>query len=352
MKDLLTTLKSLWVWFLDGLTGAVIAGLDVLKSRRMIRIALESKPPSIRDLQDKELGQILLNAQPPRIEPATLYEQLAGSFIDVDVPTSSVIHRDLNPIALESEPFLQVFAKHQIERVTPWKSKDTYYGVTTSRLPEKPPRLAVRIHVVPRLLLKDALSLIEDLKGSRLRLLLPGDPESARIIVPLDDGLTQERQVKKIVQALVLVSFALIGVQLAFLSWQILSLDSETAALEDSIAQQKSALRPPDSGTADALSETGLFAMRGSRPLVVETLEALSVALPDDAYLTSFQFTGGQLSISGISTRTSALVPALEQSGHFKDVSFSAATTRLLDGSANRFHLSMDVIEPERAAQP
>jgi general secretion pathway protein L len=341
-------IKVIWAWFLDGLTETVLACMDSISTRRSVQVVLDAKPPSLRDSSSgREIGRILGRGQPGVIEPADLRQKLAGALVDILVPESLVLHRNLNPIAAESAPFLDAFARHQIERVTPWKAADTYFGVSTTHLSGKPPRLAVSVHVVARRLLADILAVTRDLKPTRLRLVLPSPDRAGGVIVPLDEQKTRQARVRSIVQVAVLASFALIACRLAYFPWQMMSIQSDTADLEGRIADQEAALAALRNDGSDGFTAKNLAALRISRPRAVETLEALSAALPDDAYLVSFRLAGDELHVSGISRQTSDLVPALEGSKHFLNVSFPEATTRLQDGSANRFHLSMQVAPPK-----
>ena len=81
--------------------------------------------------------------------------------------------------------------------------------------------------------------------------------------------------------------------------------------------------------------------MRDARPSAVAIVDALAWAVPDSAHLTALSIDKDRVSISGLSTDPSALVPALETSGRFADVASSAATTRTETGDADRFSLSM-----------
>jgi len=332
-------IKAIWSWFLDGLTEAVIACADHMRTRRTIRLLLDTKPASLRDASGKELAQV----RPPQIEPADARQKLKGVPIDIVVPESLVLRRDLNQISAESAPFVEAFARHQIERVTPWKAADTYFGVATTRLPGKPPKLAVSIHVVARRLIAEVVGSLSELNPVRLRLLLyrPDSPDP--IIVPVTEQKSRQMRIRRMVQTFVLCSFFLIAARLVLLSWQITSLQSNTADIDAQIEDQREALATAHTEKSAGFTGESLAAMRKARPRAVETLEAMSAALPDDAYLLSFQLVGDELHISGVSTQTSDLVPALEGSKRFVDVNFAAATTRLEDGSANRFHLAMRV---------
>jgi general secretion pathway protein L len=56
-------------------------------------------------------------------------------------------------------------------------------------------------------------------------------------------------------------------------------------------------------------------------------LEALSRALPDDAWLNRLEVEQGTVRLAGNASNASALIGQIEASGHFADVQFAAPTT-------------------------
>jgi general secretion pathway protein L len=339
---------ALWHWFVEGLTDATIACAAALDRRRSVQLVLEREPPQLRERSGNEIGRIRLD-QPASTEPASLREKLAGAYLDVVVPSTLVLHRSLNSLPAESAPFLEAFVRHQIERITPWKVADAYFGTSTARIPGQPPRLAVTVHVVARCLLEDALTAARELKPARLRLLLPA-LEGESVVVSIDDDQKSRRtRARAIVRMAVVGLIALIACGVAFFPWQLATVQSETSEVESQIEDQRSALSAlrSDSGHFNVKD---ILALRGARPRIVETLEAMSAALPDDDYLTSLHISGDDIHISGISTKTSDLVPALEGSGHFRDARFGEPITRMEKGDANRFDLSMHIVPPGKVA--
>ena len=60
-------------------------------------------------------------------------------------------------------------------------------------------------------------------------------------------------------------------------------------------------------------------------------LEALSRAIPDDAYLQEWRLKGGTMEISGLAADAAGLIKHIEQSPHFSRATFTAPTTRSAD---------------------
>ena len=107
------------------------------------------------------------------------------------------------------------------------------------------------------------------------------------------------------------------------------------------VAKRREALVQANSPSA----EGGLVSRQTSsiRPHIVLVLENLSASLPDSAYLTRISIEKDRANIAGIALNPPELVPILEKTGHFSDVSFSDATTRSETGAGSHFSLEMRI---------
>lgn len=336
-------IASLWSWLLDGLSEAAITCLDRIAARHAVRVLLDGQVSSIVDRSGREIARLISDGNAMRVVPADAAARLSGAAISIDVPAAWIVHRTLNPIPAESAPFLEAFARHHIERLTPWKPEATYFGIGTTPLAGKPARLAVTIHVVAQRLLDNYVDALVSLRPPRLSLRLGDAKWSKTITVPIGDRKTEGARVRKFVKVGIIASLFLIGGRFALFPWQLARLDAESANLDRRIEARKSVLARFTDKRGLEISTADLLAMRSARPRVVETLEAMSAALPDSAYLVAFNLGGDMLQISGVSTSTADLIPALTHTHRFLDVSFAGATTRLEDGGADRFHLTMRV---------
>lgn len=343
-------IAALWAWFIDGLTDAVITCVSIFSKQNTVELVIANKQAILRETSGKKICLIPQFNGPIITDITDLPKKLRQAQIDVIVPQSLVLHRALSSLSAESMPFLDAFVRHQIERVTPWKASDTYFGVSTNRMPGNPPKVAVSIHVVARSLVEQAINAARAFRPSRLILSLPTQSEN-RVAVSIDDsGNARRSKIRKIVQVAVAGLIILMVGRLALYPTEIAALQSQTADIESEIEDQQTALASLHGG-AGHFGAADLIALRQLRPRIVETLENLSRALPDDDYLTSLQLSNDELHISGISTKTSDLVPALEGSGHFRDVSFAEPITRMQSGDGNKFHLSMRVVPPTKVTR-
>jgi general secretion pathway protein L len=101
-------------------------------------------------------------------------------------------------------------------------------------------------------------------------------------------------------------------------------------------------------GADDARSQiVWLGKWRGQRPVLTSLLNAISVALPDTAYLAQFELTGHVLSLQGVARAAPELIAALEALPEVAKVEFSAPTLRDPATGLEQFQLTLDL----RAAQ-
>ncbi len=71
-------------------------------------------------------------------------------------------------------------------------------------------------------------------------------------------------------------------------------------------------------------------------------LKSMTALVPKTAYLTTFRYKGDRLEVDGIADNASGLISILERSPHFKNVQFTAPTTKYLQ-SQERFSLRMEL---------
>ena len=79
-------------------------------------------------------------------------------------------------------------------------------------------------------------------------------------------------------------------------------------------------------------------AQRGAS--VLAYLQAMTKEVPTSAYLTTFRYKGDRVEVDGIATNAAELISFLEKSPYFKNVEFTAPTTKYLQNQ-ERFSLRM-----------
>ena len=138
-----------------------------------------------------------------------------------------------------------------------------------------------------------------------------------------------------------LAALAIAAVAVPFIRQQIAldQLSARIAAAGGQAAQSGQLLRRLSPGQADG---DRLIAARAQTPLALQTLAAITTALPDDTNLVSLSLQDGRLSIEGTSASAARLIGLLAAQDPIRDPSFSSPVTRTTDGK-DAFTLSATV---------
>jgi general secretion pathway protein L len=242
---------------------------------------------------------------------------------------------------------LEAVVRNQIERLAPWPAERAFFAYEASPAPDGSAMLDVRLAVTARSLVEGLVAELATLglapgvvdcgadatTEPRLNLLTPGIGERRRSGQLMLWGLG-------LLCLAALVAGAIGAVGLVQRSRELHVL---TAQLQE--LQVKSAAALP--GQASARRLAWVAEERGRQPSMAVALEALSRALPDDAWLTRLEVEQGTVRLAGNGASAAALIGRIEASGHFEDVQFSAPTT-LADGEGESFTISARIVPGRR----
>ena len=343
---MLTKLRGAWIWFVEGLVEALLWLVDHARRTAPHRLEFGDGEAAIVDPRGTRVGRLVGSDGPPAFDPPDVARRLSGAAIDVVVPAAWLFRRDLDPVALASRPFLDAFVRHQIERITPWRVGDTHYRILESPVADDPTRIAVGVALVPKRLVARALAGLDPLHPRRVWLRSSADPAGACAIAlggrPKLAASLRRGVVWGLGGAVLLVA-AILG----YLQWQAglvrADIDDQDRVLAERKAVLARARRGSDPGGE---ASARLRTLRDTRPLAIAVIDALSAAVPDSAHLTALSIDGDRVTVAGVSTDPSALVPALETAGAFADVAFGSATTQAESGGGDRFSLEMRILPP------
>jgi general secretion pathway protein L len=295
-------------------------------------------------------------AAAPVMLPEPVRVGLKGADIAIDLPPDWVFRRTLDPVPAKTAAFLDVFVRHHIERVTPWRVADTWYTMVSAPLPTDPAKISVQILVVARSLLATVVPPILAAEPHRLRLKVSrtSDHPPAEIDIPLASGnAARATRLRRIVGATVAAVVIALVVGFGGASWYQSELDSQLDDLDRDIADREAFLasaRARLARPAGALSAPER--VRAESAPVVDLIETLSAVLPDQVYLSDLSFETGHIRITGIARDIAGLIPLIERSGRFAEVAFFAPTTRLPNQAGDRFFIEMRVrngSDPDRS---
>ncbi len=336
-------------WFIDGLTDAGLSIVGYVRSRQVFRV-VAANGNAIMTADGQRCGTLVDSDAILRLEPPGLAEHLKSAVVMIDLPARWVWRRDLQQIGKDNVSYLDAFVAHHIERISPWRADHVYYQIMTQPASEDAARLNVEVGIVAKSLVEPLVTALKPL-AAELYLTSSDMTGVQPVTISVGSSSTSKRLwMRRLTIAAVAVPGVAIGVWIAGVQWVQSDADEALRDLDRQIAAKRSTVNNTRTSAAPAAADT-LRTRRATQPYVVNMLEALSLALPDHAHLLDLRFEKDAIRMSGISSQASDLVSTLERSGHFLDVRYTAATTRMDDSRADRFYLEMRSVSPSRSQQ-
>lgn len=232
-----------------------------------------------------------------------------------------------------------------MERATPFRSKDVYtaHVIETGQVTRGV--LRVRHFIVPREAVDKALADVRE-TGVTVTCVECWNADGSRPL-PVNFLATESegypatpRSMKMLIVASVLLA--------ASAAYTVTTQhDRALAELVQTVAGSRiraDAVRNSVRASEQQLEDiTSLKSMKGARTATVTVLDNLTRLLPDTAWLTDFKLDDDTVDISGFAKSAAALVPLLETSNIFSEATFTAAVTRDPSEDKERFSLRVRV---------
>lgn len=272
--------------------------------------------------------------------------KVAPGQIVLRLGTDEIVQTRLNVPAAAGE-VLEAVVRNQIERLAPWPADKAFFAYETSPASDGSPALDVRLAVAARSLVEGLVAELDTLGFAPGVVDFGTDAATAPrlnlLATTSGEGRRSGRLLLWAVGLLCLAALIAGAIGVSSLVQQTRELGALTAQLQE--LQTKSAAALP--GQASARRLAWLAAERGKQPSMAMVVEALSRALPDDAWLTRLEVEQGTVRLAGNAANASALIGRIEASGHFADVQFSAPTT-LAEGEGESFTITARIVAGRR----
>lgn len=334
LRDFLSDVVAWWRWELAGMAGRPRSRdhrracvLRIGSGRLVVERAGETRKICITDCPGEDVDRALREALPRR--------PLRRPRVDVIIESDRVLWRDLAPFRLPQSR-AEKMARIDFQSETPFSAEDyailmpcyrrgdraSRYGIVRARDLAPLLRIGRRAHV--------AELGVAETGGVRW---LTGRSTRALVAGPVPGPRALGRAA--------LLASALAGLAVAgAYQWRLTeagrSLETEIAALERRVAELRAARTDV---SADHARQTEAFLQKAEATPLSAVLEELAASLPDGTWLTSVEFSGTDISISGLSADAAALVPALDAAPSLRDPIFTEAVVPTESG--NRFTLTI-----------
>jgi general secretion pathway protein L len=256
------------------------------------------------------------------------------------------------PLAAE-ENLNQVLA-FEMDRLTPFKSTQVYFGARIVARSPATRQITVDLVLTPR----DRLdALLDDLAAWGWR---PDIVDMADSAAPGAYNLLPEKyrtagsRWPRTANAVLAAVIAILIMALAILP--IWTARSTATELEEQVrktgktAKEVEALRQE---TETLLHQTHfLLDRKRSEPVLLDMLEELSRVMPDNTWLNGLQYKDRKIVIQGQSPSASSLIELIEASDYFKNTSFVSPVTKDTASGLERFQIASEVINGRFSEKP
>ena len=299
---------------------------------------------------ERELGTVEVEG----IDPETAKVALRSLIADMDLrrvlvslrlPAELALRRLVDLPAAAEENLRQVLA-FEMDRLTPFASDAVHYDVQVIDRDLENRRIRVELMVLPRAAVDPAIQLLRRLGLEPDAVALArGADEQAPWRLPLaGNGSGERRLLNRASVALLALAGALLvaAVSSAF--------DRQRARAERLGREVEMARKEAEEGRLlqqqiEQLSAEGTFIVdkKRARPPVVQVLNELTRALPDDTWLYRLRFINEELQTFGYSPNASAMIGHIENSALFSNAQFRAPLTRDQRAEAEQFHIAFQV---------
>ena len=326
--------------WLDGLAGLLLAWREKQRARQGVLISREDAHFVVRSrVRGREsVPQTIVAgaALPPRLANLARNGAVTLEFKEV------VVRRIQVPAP--AREFLPGIVRNQIDRLSPWRANETLYGFDSALKGDDPGTLDVCILMQSRAVIDAARDQVATI-GLVVNQIVASDP-------PLVGPITLWSQLSQASAASLrrarwLLGAAIIGMLLVSLGVSVWALHAAA-----SFQEQLDATRARERQVQAALTPQAVrslppaqraWVLKQTSPAAVLVLEALSRALPDQAYLTELALENAIIHITGFANDAPSLLVPLERSGFFSDVHFFAQTTRNTESAQFVFHIQARV---------
>ncbi len=267
-----------------------------------------------------------------------------GSVI-LEISSENVAVRRL-AVPTQAREFVAGIVRNQLDRLSPWHSDQVVYAFAAEINAEDVATLDVRVLIASRSVIDGVRAQIAAMGISVDRVVASPGGVGSTATLPLWSRLVDispeyEAQLRRRTG----LGFAAgVTASFVFSLWAMISAQSISGA-SDEVAARTNALQhqlqAPLTRQSAALLPPGEreWYDKEISPSAVVVIEALSRALPDNAYLTELNLQNTTFRIVGLTSDAPSLIAPLEHSRIVTDVHFFAPTTREPDGKHFRFYI-------------
>ena len=255
--------------------------------------------------------------------------------------------RKIVSLPLAARDDLDQLLRFEMDRMTPFRVEEVCFAHRIVDTDPSNRRISVELAVAPKKTVDAALKMAAGvgLAPSRVELgTARADDHDPLNLLPHQAGdRARARRLNRVLILLaVILAIAAVVIPMQRQEARLATLNEQIASTRVE-AEASHQLRE----RLDELSRTGnfLLAEKSRRPMTVDVLAELTRLVPDQAHLIQLYLQDGEVQLHGAAGTASDLISVLEGSPLFRSPQFRSPVTQ--DGSDERFHLSVELVESE-----
>jgi general secretion pathway protein L len=265
-----------------------------------------------------------------------------GGEVEFRLSPRRCVFRELELPARAAE-FLEGVVRAQIDRITPWRANEAAFGWSAPE-PRDGQRIALWIAAAKRGPIVEMIDAAAAAGAIAVSVTTKRLDESAPIAI-LERRGEFALQMARWRFGLIALLFAAMAVAIVAFAAQYTigaALAERSEMLMTKIAHTRTRLLRSEY-EGDNPAARALLARKRAAVSAIIALEALSRALPDNAYLTDLRLEGDKLDIGGVAANAAELIHDLEKSPHFSHATFTAPTVRAASDKGEVFRIEARV---------
>jgi len=254
-------------------------------------------------------------------------------------------------LPLEAAGNLREVIGYELDRYTPFRAEQVYYGYRVLPRDKAAERLAVEVILVPKEAADEALARARELGLAVERLDVAsrsGEGGSAGgLHVPAIGA--ENRSPNRRIRALTVAAVILLVIAFAL---PFVATQRKAAAMVEEAAALRARAQMSEGTRSELQAIRGeqdfLVERKARTPMVSDLLLEVTRLLPDDTWISEFQAGGAELTITGVTRSASGLIALFERSGVFQNTNFKSPVTTDPSDGLEKFSIAAQIVEKRR----
>ncbi|NVK41279.1 MAG: PilN domain-containing protein [Oceanospirillaceae bacterium] len=357
-REVSQPLSGFWQWWSGELFGLLPAEWRRrLRGQALVaRVEAGQKGQLVVSEGSEELYRVPLSAPPPLqlVQQLRQMSAQAGRTV-LQVDPRKLLHKSI-PLPAVTESRLESVLGFEMDRHTPFKAEDVYFGYRVSRRDVPGQRILVDLYLMPRKRLDGMLEQVRSF-GLAPTAVLPVEARTSAEqktlnLLPREMRGSQGRERQRSLRNKMVVGGLLLAMLVAFpLYKRAQRVEALEAALAQPRAEAEQAQRVRAEIEALVDGREYLGRRKAEQLPVIFVLDELTRLLPDNTWLNRFEVDGQTVRVQGESGSASSLIALLEDSPMFMSVDFTSPVTINPRSQRERFSIEARLEPPEAGGE-